>query len=156
MGSELFPSLEQLLAEEQELLLDPSRLDVFAFAEHCVRTMRSELLPLAFIIRLHGRTVYQIALPGSQPINDLWMLRKARVAETWGHSSLFVRLEHESTSRPFASHGINLDEYAFFGGAYPLRDAQERTFGSIAISGTYQLPEHHLLVRLLREFKQRL
>lgn len=148
-----FPSLDELLAEEASLRLDTSRFELFDFADHCVQSMKAENLPLSMIIRLHGRTVYQVALPGSQPIHDMWMLRKARVAELWGHSSLFVRLEHEATSRPYESHGLNLEEFAFFGGGYPLVDEQQRTFGAIGISGTYQLPEHRLLVRLLGEYK---
>ncbi len=148
-----FPSLEELLSEELRLALDPGTLDPVELGLFISKQIQSDNQPLSLIIRLYGRTIFQIAHPGSHQINDSWMLRKARVAEVFGHSSLFVRLEHESTGRPYDSHGLDLNDYAFFGGGYPLKDSAGRTFGAVGVSGTLQLPEHKFLVEVLTKFK---
>ena len=148
-----FPSLDQLLAEEAKLTFDPGKLDPIALGNFISQKIVEHNQPLSLVVRLYGRTVFQVAHPGSEAINDPWMLRKSRVAEHFGHSSLFVRLEHEATGRPYESHGINLDDFAFFGGGYPLKDQSGRTFGAIGISGTLQLHEHKFLVEVLTAFK---
>lgn len=148
-----FPSLEELLAEEARLTLNPSQLDPLRLGIFISQRIVESNLPLCLIVRHYGRTVFQISHPGSESINDLWMLRKARVAELFGHSSLYVRLEHEASGRPYESHGVNLEDYAFFGGGYPLKDLQGRTFGALGVSGTLQLPEHKFLVEVLTTFK---
>lgn len=151
-----FPSLEDLLESETHLRLDPGKVDPLTLGSFISKKIVERSEPLCVIVRHFGRTVYQQAHSGSQAINDLWMLRKARVAELFGHSSLYVRLEHIANNRPYESHGINLDDYAFFGGGYPLNDLNGRTFGSIGVSGTLQLPEHLFLERVLSEFKNQI
>lgn len=152
MGNQ-FPSLEELLAEEARLKLDPSQVDPLRLGAFISQRIVESNQPLCLVVRFYGRTVFQVAHPGSESINDLWMLRKARVAELFGHSSLYVRLEHEASGRPYESHGLNLEEFAFFGGGYPLKDLQGRTFGALGVSGTLQLPEHKFLVEVLTAFK---
>jgi uncharacterized protein (UPF0303 family) len=155
MGFELseLPTLEELLEHEARLRFSPSDLDPVRLGEFIYREIKSASLPLCLIIRMYGRTVFQISAPGSEQINDLWMLRKARVSEDFGHSSLYVRLEHIETGRPYESHAINLDNYAFFGGGFPLKDEVGRTFGAVGISGTLQIEEHFFLVSTLSKFK---
>ena len=152
MGNQ-FPTIEELLEEEAKLTFNPATLDPVVLGSFISQKILETNQPLCLLIRHYGRTVFQVAHPGSQSINDLWMLRKARVAELFGHSSLFVRLEHEATGRPYESHGLNLNEFAFFGGGYPLKDGNGRTFGAIGVSGTLQLPEHNFLVEVLTAFK---
>jgi len=148
-----FPSLQELLEEEKQLTFNQDQLDPLLLGEFISQEIIRQNLPLCLIVRYLGRTVFQIGHPGSQEINDLWMLRKARVAETFGHSSLYVLVEHEASGRPFESHGLDLSQYAFFGGGYPLNSPQFRTFGSIGISGTLQLEEHRFLVKVLDKFR---
>ena len=90
MGNQ-FPSLEELLAEEETLTLNPSQVDPLRLGAFVSQRILESNQPLCLVVRLYGRTVYQVAHPGSESINDLWMLRKARVAELFGHSSLYVR-----------------------------------------------------------------
>jgi uncharacterized protein (UPF0303 family) len=152
MGDQ-FPSLEELLAEEAKLTFNPATLDPLVLGAFVSQRIAETHQPLSLIIRHFGRTVFQVAHPGSELINDSWMIRKARVAELFGHSSLYVRLEHEATGRPFETHGLNLNDFAFFGGGYPLKDQSGRTFGAIGASGTLQLHEHKFLVEVLTAFK---
>jgi uncharacterized protein (UPF0303 family) len=148
-----FPSLEELLAEEAKLTFNPATLDPLALGSFVSQRIAESHQPLSLIIRQFGRTVFQVAHPGSELVNDSWMIRKARVSELFGHSSLYVRLEHEATGRPFETHRLNLNDFAFFGGGYPLKDQSGRTFGAIGASGTLQLHEHKFLVEALMAFK---
>lgn len=141
------------MSEESQLTLNLATFDPVKLGLYISKEILDQNEPLSLVVRQSGRTIFQIAHAGSHQINDIWMLRKARVAEVFGHSSLYVRLEHESTGRPYESHGLNLDDYAFFGGGYPLKDHFGRVFGSIGVSGTLQLPEHKFLVDVLTKFK---
>jgi len=148
-----FPSLDELISQESNLRISAADVDPIALGNFLREEIEQAKLPLCLIVRMYGRTIFQIAAPGSQSINDSWMLRKARVAELFGHSSLYVRLEHQATGRPYESHGLDLNEYAFFGGGFPLKDEADRTYGAVAISGTLQLEEHIFLVDTLTRFK---
>ena len=79
MGNQ-FPSLEELLAEEAGLVLNPSEMDPLRLGTFISQRILASNQPLCLVVRLYGRTVFQVAHPGSESINDLWMLRNARVA----------------------------------------------------------------------------
>lgn len=69
------------------MALDPSEVDPLRLGSFISQRILESNQPLGLVVRLYGRTVFQVAHPGSESINDFWMLRKARVAELFGHSS---------------------------------------------------------------------
>lgn len=110
-------------------------------------------LPIAICVRLEGRTIYQVALDGSAPINDDWLMKKIRVTEKFHQSTLLVRAEHEADGKDFhATHGGTPDHWAPAGGAVCLRDSTLTFRGVLAVSGLTQIEDHELCRTILAEF----
>lgn len=110
-------------------------------------------LPIAIAVRLDGRTVFQVALDGSAPLNDDWMMKKIRVTETFHQSTLLVRAEHEANGKDFhTTHGRTPDYWAPAGGAVCLRDSTLSFRGVLVVSGLTQIEDHELCRAILAEF----
>ena len=94
--------LDSLLAEEDRLVFTHfdhetawelgSRLRAAALEDH---------LPVAISIRRNGQCLFHAALPASSADNDAWLLRKAAVAERFGHSSYYVGCKFRADGRDF-------------------------------------------------------
>lgn len=110
-------------------------------------------LPIAIAVRLGGRTVFQVALDGSAPLNDAWLMKKIHVTETFHQSTLLVRAEHEASGKDFhGSHGGSPEYWAPAGGAVCLRDSTLTFRGVLAVSGLTQIEDHELCRAILAEF----
>ena len=147
------PTLDEVAAEEAELQLPGfTEDDAWALGSALVATARERGLPVAVDITRHGHQLFHAALPGSSPDNDRWIERKARVADRFGHSSLYVRLlcERDGTTleEKFLLDGR---EYAAHGGAFPLLVRGVGPVGTVVVSGLPQVEDHRLVVAALRE-----
>ena len=114
---------------------------------------QSRGLPIALSVRLDGRTVYQVALDGSAPLNDVWMLKKIRIVESFHKSTLLVQAEHEADDEDFfAIHGGTPDFWYPAGGGVCLRDPHMSFRGVLVVSGLPQVEDHELCREILAEF----
>ena len=103
-----------LLAEESSLTLASlNELDAIAIGERILARATRDGLPVTIEVRRGARVVFRAALPGSSADNDAWIARKARVAERFGHSSLYVRVRYEAAGTTFeAATGLPAADYA--------------------------------------------
>lgn len=112
-----------------------------------------EKLPIAVDITLHGHQLFHFAAAGSSPDNDQWIIRKNRVVDRFGNSSLLV-------GTLLKKAGVSIQEkyfldpalYAPHGGAFPLIIAHVGTVGTITVSGLPQKEDHAMVVAVLREY----
>ena len=148
----IFPSSQELLEQEYELRFNQVNFDGVDFGRFILHHLIGTSETLAFMIRQNSGTIFHVSFPGTHPIHDQWLIRKCRVVELFGHSSMYVMQEHGEESRPYTTHAINQMEYAFFGGAFPLADMSGRAFGVIAFSGTDQNSEHNLAVEMIKSY----
>lgn len=148
----IFPSSQELLEQESELRFNRANFDGVDFGRFILHQLTGTTETLAFMIRQNSGTVFHVSFAGTYPIHDQWLIRKCRVVELFGHSSMYVMQEHEEVGRPYTTHSINQMEYAFFGGAFPLADMSGRVFGVIAFSGTDQNSEHNLAVEMIKSY----
>lgn len=110
--------------------------------------------PIAIAVRVNGRTVFQVALDGSAPIHDDWVVKKIRVVETFHKSTLLVRAETEQKGQDFhVTHGGTPLEWAPAGGAVCLRDTDLNFRGVLAVSGLVQLTDHQFCREVLSAFE---
>ena len=94
--SDNWPSIEELEAQERDLVLERADLASLHDLGRLMSTAAEEReLPILIQIRAGARLVYVAALPGSTASNDQWAARKARLTEHFEQSSLLVRLRHE-------------------------------------------------------------
>lgn len=147
-----FPSSQELLEQESGLRFSQANFDGVDFGKFVLSCLNETSETLAFMIRQNSGTVFQVSFAGTHPINDQWLIRKCRVVELFGHSSMYVKQEHAEVGRPYTVHAINQMEYAFFGGAFPLADMNGRVFGVIAFTGTDQNSEHNLAMEMIRNY----
>ena len=113
---------------------------------------------LAMVIEVHhlGRVAFRVALPGSLPDSDDWILRKSRVVERFAASTLAMRVKFEEQGTTFAdATGLSENEYAPHGGGFPIVVTGTGMVGAMYASGLPQVKDHEFIVACLRELKAR-
>ena len=104
-------------------------------------------------IRKHGQQIFHYALEGTSADNDSWIIRKSRVADRFGKSSLYMKellLEKEKSLDEL--YFIDGSEYAAFGGSFPIIIKETGPIGTVTVSGLPDVEDHELVVSVLREF----
>jgi uncharacterized protein (UPF0303 family) len=86
--------------------------------------------------------VYAAALDGTSHDNDLWLARKIRTVQHFGHSSFYVKHVFQSRGRDFNTQSL-LDPqlYTASGGGFPIRVGGALA-GVIAVTGWNEPGEH--------------
>lgn len=149
-------NVDELRAEELVGLGQPVTLNLArAIGARAQQLGEERGLPIAITVRLTGRTVFQVALDGSAPINDVWMMKKIRVAEMFHQSTLLVHAEHGAKNADFYEiHGGTPDHWAPAGGAVCLRDENLTFRGLLVVSGLTQVEDHELCREVLSSFHE--
>jgi len=86
--------------------------------------------------------VYAAALDGTSHDNDLWLARKIRTVQHFGHSSFYIKHLFLSRSRDFNTQSL-LDPhlYTASGGGFPIK-VGGAIVGVIAVTGWNEPGEH--------------
>ena len=104
-------------------------------------------------MRRNGQQLFHAALPGTAPDNDAWIVRKTRVVDRFGRSSLNVGERARQAGTTFEEQmRLDPDLYAAHGGAFPVTVRGVGVIGTVAVSGLPQLEDHRLVVEVLSEF----
>lgn len=146
--------LASLLAEEDRLLFSQFDHDI---AWELGSRLRTEALhaqlPVAIEIRRHGQCLFHAALPGSSVDNDAWLLRKAAVAERYGHSSYYVGCKFRADGKDFdVNSQLDTAVFAAHGGAFPIILGKSGCIGTVTVSGLPQVEDHRFVVTRLERF----
>jgi uncharacterized protein (UPF0303 family) len=149
-----YPPLEQLAAEEAELVLPRlTNDDAIALGLALVDAARAEALPVVVDVRRGDQVLFHAGLTGTAATNDAWVERKVRVVRLVGTSSLRAGAEAAAAGSTFAERQlVDPREYAAHGGAFPLVVRDVGLVGVVTVSGLPQVEDHRLVVRVLREF----
>jgi uncharacterized protein (UPF0303 family) len=147
----------QLLVEEQSLILPSfSSTEGLEIGEIAKSLGLLRNLPVAIEVTLGDWIVYHASLPGSEPENDWWIARKARVVMLKHHSTLYERVSAQERGVDWHKENNLLDEtHAIHGGGLPLITKSEGFVGVLLISGLPQIEDHLLGVEVLTEFLSR-
>ncbi len=101
----------------------------------------------------HGQQIFHYACEGTSRDNDQWIIRKNKVVDYFGKSSIYIKeMVKES--------GVTLEELFFidgmkfsaFGGAFPIIIRDTGAIGTVTVSGLPDEQDHELVVSVLREF----
>ncbi len=151
------PTLDALEAEEAGLQFDAfDNGTAWELGVTLVEAARAAGLAVTIDIRRNGQQLFHAALPGTAPDNDAWLLRKARVVDRFGHSSLHVGERARQAGTTFeAQMRLDPDDYAAHGGAFPVTIRGTGVVGTVGVSGLPQLEDHAFVVEQLRAFLQR-
>jgi uncharacterized protein (UPF0303 family) len=149
-----YPPLEQLAAEEAELVLPRlTNDDGIALGLALLEAARADALPVVVDVRRGDQVLFHAALAGTAATNDAWVERKVRVVRLVGTSSLRAGAEAAASGSTFeARQRVDPLLYAAHGGAFPLVVRGAGLVGVVTVSGLPQVEDHRLVVRVLREF----
>ena len=147
-----FPSLTDLLAEEDELQFTSfTNDDAWELGCALVATARERRLPVAVSVVRNGHRLFLAALTGATPDNEEWIRRKERVVARFGHSSLAVRQASVERGTTFEEEfGLDPQRYAAHGGCVPVLVRSVGPVATVTVSGLPQVEDHRLVVAALR------
>jgi uncharacterized protein (UPF0303 family) len=144
----------ELTAQERDLVLPRfTNDDAWRLGSLLVDLARERGAAVTIDIRRGGQQLFHYAFDGTSPDNDAWLVRKARVVERYGASSLLVGERFRAKGSTFEeSSRLDPDLFAAHGGAVPLRVAGVGVIGVVAVSGLPQADDHALVVTALTRF----
>ena len=92
---------------------------------------------------LWDRTLFWGATPGSTATNWSWATRKVALVKIMFKSSYRVVLERGDKPRLLEPNwGMEPNEYAIAGGAFPIRVKSVGIIGAVAVSGLHERDDH--------------
>ncbi len=146
--------IEELRQEEKDLQFITFTSDTaLELGMMLVKRARAEKLPIAIDITRHGHQLFHYAAAGSSPDNDQWIIRKNRVVNRFGISSLLVGALLQKSGITLAEkYFLDPKKYAPHGGAFPLIIGNVGTVGTITVSGLPQKEDHALVVSVIRQY----
>ncbi|OYW61325.1 MAG: hypothetical protein B7Z10_04945 [Rhodobacterales bacterium 32-66-7] len=103
-------------------------------------------------IRTADRTLFHAAMPGSAPLNDMWVRRKSATALLFQEATLLIGQRNRDKGETLARHGLAPADYADNGGAVPIRVKGVGVVAVVTVSGLPQVEDHQLVVRGIRAF----
>lgn len=145
----------QTIKAQAEALVFPTFTEETALAlgQILLDMARADALPVVINIRTANRCLFHAALPGSQPLNDLWAARKSATALLFGEPSFAVGLRHREKGESLGKHGLDPAHYADHGGAVPVYTSAG--IAAVAtVSGLPQADDHALVIRALHALHQ--
>ncbi len=108
-------------------------------------------LPVVINIRSASRCYFHAALPGSAPLNDLWVQRKSNTALRFHEASFLVGQRHLTNGESLTKHGLDNAQHADHGGAVPIRVKGVGVVAVATVSGLPQAEDHDLVIAAMRE-----
>lgn len=137
---------------EQECRLQLPRLDAdlaWTLGTQLREAARASSVGVTIEIRIGAETVFFHAMHSTAPANADWARRKRNASELLDQSSYRIGRELllEGTTLE-AKMGLPVRDYAWHGGAVPLRVAGTR-LGTVTVSGLPQREDHNLVVEVL-------
>lgn len=146
--------LATLLRQEEALRFTRfTNEDALALGLRFIEAARARGLAVTIDIARHGQQLFHYAFAGTSADNDLWIQRKNRVVNHFGHSSFYVgtllRGRGQTMDENFLLDGTR---YAAHGGAFPLTIRDVGVVGTITISGLPQAEDHALVTSVLAAF----
>jgi len=109
-------------------------------------------LPISVNVTRHGQCLFSCALEGVSQDNEVWIQRKNRVVNRFGHSSFYMgthlRILGQSIEEKYL---LPEHRYAPHGGAFPILIRETGAIGTVTVSGLSQPEDHDLVVTFLSD-----
>ncbi|GLS87179.1 UPF0303 protein [Cypionkella aquatica] len=128
------------------------------FAEAEAQALGAQLIalagtaPVVINIRTPDRVYFHAALPGSAPLNDLWIKRKSNTALLFQLPSFLVGARNREAGHLLSRNGLAEADYADNGGAVPIKVAGVGVVACATVSGLPQAEDHALVVAAMQAF----
>lgn len=146
--------LQELAQQERDLQFASfTNDDAIKLGMMLYKKAKNEKLAITIDITRNGQQLFHIALPGTSPDQDQWIIRKARIVNRFNMSSYHMGIHLKSSNVSLeAKYNLSTLDYAPHGGAFPIIIKDVGVIGSIAVSGLPQADDHALVVNTILEF----
>lgn len=105
---------------------------------------------VAILVRIARRDVFACTMPGATPANADWARRKCNTVELLARSSYGATLAPLRDGQTIADRmGLDLRDYAFAGGGFPIAVEGTGMIGAVAVSALPQREDHAMVVAAL-------
>ena len=151
--SEYDELLKQLVNEEKELQFrEFTNETALEIGLKLIERAKEENKRIAVDITRFGHQLFHYSFTGTTPENDQWIIRKNRVVNRFGKSSLHLGtiLRRDNTTIEERQH-ISSSEYAAIGGAFPIIIKNTGVIGTITVSGLPKNEDHELVAAVIKE-----
>lgn len=157
MAATDFPSEDDLKRQEADLIF-PSfdENTAIAVGMTLVEAGLSARAPIVIDIRTPDRTLFQVALPGAAPDNDVWARRKSAFVLRMHRSSMLGAVQFRQAGKTIGPElGMDPAQYANHGGSFPIRVAGTGVVAAVTVSGLPQTEDHRMVVEALASVRAR-
>ena len=146
--------IERLKLQEQKLRFQKfDESDAWTLGTLMRDSAMARKLPLVIDIRVAGRPLLYVALPGTTPDNAEWVRRKINVVMRVHKCSYRVGREIALSGQALDElRGVNPIDMAPHGGCFPLNIIGTGVVGTITVSGIPQREDHNFVVESLSQF----
>ena len=151
---EIDAKLAQVEAEEAELIFPEfTHQTAWDIGHLIIDEAGKRGLNIAVRICLGDLIVFQYAMEGTKPGNEVWLQRKIATVYYFGDSTEHVGLTHAQHGRDFYdTPWIDPFLYTKHGGGFPIRvTGSPAVIGAFAMSNAHGL-EHGFIVEMIRKF----
>jgi uncharacterized protein (UPF0303 family) len=138
------PDLEkacsECLAQEDRLIFSSfNRADALTLGLSILNRAKAYPDPVAVSVTINGVCVFRHFADGARLDSEYWLDRKRRSVELMTMSSLRFRYWLELEGQILEDRKVDPDQYALYGGGFPILLHGTGMVGSVCISG---LPDH--------------
>ncbi len=150
----MITDLQPLLAQEKELKFEQFDNNI-AWQLGCLIKKNAEQagVNVAIDITRNGHCLFRYAMPGTAPDNQKWIERKRNVVDRYLHSSWYMGQYYKLKGKTIAEASlVDPNQFAPYGGSFPLIIRGVGVVGSITVSGLPQYEDHQLVVDSIRQF----
>lgn len=143
------------LARQEDLLRFNKfeEADAWALGSHMRDEALKQKLGLVIDIRVAGRKLFYVALPGTAPDNAEWVERK--IAATMRFHKSTYRIGRELQDRGMAldqSRGVDPLSMAAAGGCFPIYVKNVGIVGTVTVSGIPQREDHNFVAGCIADY----
>lgn len=145
--------IKQLVNEEKELqFTEFTNETALEIGLRLVERAKEANKRIAIDITRFGHQLFHYSFTGTTPENDQWIIRKNRVVNRFGKSSLHLGtiLRRDNTTIE-ERHHISASEYADIGGSFPIIIKNTGVIGTITVSGLPKNEDHEMVVAVVKE-----
>ena len=146
--------IERLKLQEQKLRFEKlDEADAWKLGSLMRDAAMARKLPLVIDIRVAGRPLFYVALPGTSPDNAEWVRRKINVVMRLHKCSYRVSREIALSGQGLDElRGVNPIDVAPHGRCFPIHLTGTGIVGTVTVSGIPQREDHNFVAESLSQF----
>lgn len=108
---------------------------------------------VAIDITVNGYQIFRYGFEGTNIHNDMWIKRKINMVNAVNLSTFHVHWILENTGKNISDDWhLNPNDYATFGGGFPITIKGVGVIGSICVSGRPHEEDHQMIIDVLSKY----